>query len=252
LAVALHQTTSKEVSLVDASLQFGSLDVLLNLQGNRSIADAVGRRGDLEGDLLGALLAPHPSGVRVLAAPPTPEVSETIGADQIKEILSFMVRNSEYVVVDTWSYLDDVVLAAMDLADRILLVMTPEIPSIKGTKQFLEIAEALEFPLEQIDIVLNMVIPRDGIRADQIETSMNQPVRIQLEHVPKVMRQAVNQGLPLVMGLANHPLAERFAQLAEHEVTMLHPEPTSEAEQPVDVHQAKRPARAGLFGRLKK
>ena len=253
LAIALHQATSKEVGLIDASLQFGSLDVLLNLQGNRSIADAVdGGGGELEGDLLSAIMAPHPSGIRVLAAPPTPEVSETIGADQIKEVLSFMTRTTDYVVVDTWSYLDDTVLAAMDLADRILLVMTPEIPSIKGTKQFLEIAEALEFPLDQIDIVLNMVIPRDGIRADQLESSMHQPVRIQLEYDPKVMRQAVNQGLPLAMGLPNHPLAERFAQLAQHEVSMLHPEPAAEAEQPAEAPQAKHAARAGLFGRLRK
>ena len=252
LAIALHQATSKEVSLIDASLQFGSLDVLLNLQGNRSIADAVDRRGELEHDLLSALLAPHPSGIRVLAAPPTPELSETIGADQIKALLSAMVQTSDYVVVDTWSYLDDSVLAVMDLADRILLVMAPEIPSIKGAKQFLEIAEALEFPLDQIDIVLNMVISRDGIRADQIESSMHQPVRIQLEYDPKVMRQAVNQGLPLVMGLANHPLAERFAQLAQHEVTMLHPEPAIEVEQLAQAPQAKRTARAGLFGRLRK
>jgi pilus assembly protein CpaE len=252
LAIALYQATSREVGLVDASLQFGSLDVLLNLQGNHSIADAVDRRGELEGDLLSALMAPHPSGIRVLAAPPTPEVSETIGADQIKEVLSFMTRTSDYVVVDTWSYLDDVVLAAMDLADRVLLVMTPEIPSIKGTKQFLEIAEALEFPLEQIDIILNMVISRDGIRADQLESSMHQPIRIQLEYDPKVMRQAVNQGLPLAMGLPNHPLAERFAQLAQHEVSMLHPEPAVEAEQPAETPQARHTARAGLFSRLKK
>jgi pilus assembly protein CpaE len=252
LAIALHQSTSKEVGLVDASLQFGSIDVMLNLQGNRSIADAVNRRGELEGDLLGALMAPHPSGIRVLAAPPTPELSESISADQMKEVLSTMTRTLDYVVVDTWSYLDDIVLAVMDLADRVLLVMTPEIPSIKGTKQFFEIAEALEFPLEQVDVVLNKVVIRDGIRADQLETSMHHPIQAQLDYDPKVMRQAVNQGLPLSMSQPNHPLAEKFAQLAQHEVSMLHPEPAAETQQPVEAPRAKQPARAGLFGKLKK
>ncbi|MGC9334030.1 MAG: AAA family ATPase, partial [Anaerolineae bacterium] len=252
LAIALHQVTSKEVGLVDASLQFGSIDVLLNLQGNRSIADAVGRDGELEGDLLSALTAPHPSGIRVLAAPPTPEMSEAIGADQIKAILLQMIRTLDYVIVDTWSYLDDIVLAAMDLADRIVVVMTPEIPSVKGTKQFLEVAEALEFPLEQVDLVLNKVVARDGIRADQLEGSMHQPVRAQIEYEPKVMRQAVNQGLPLAMAMPNHPLAERFAELAQHEVSMLHPEPVAETEKTAEAPRAKSAGRTSLFGRLKK
>ena len=78
-------------------------------------------------------------------------------------------RDFDYVLVDTWSYLDDIVLAAMDLAERMLIVMTPEIPSIKSTKQFFEVAEALKFPLDQIDLILNKVIPRDGIRPEQLE-----------------------------------------------------------------------------------
>ena len=92
LAIALAQATSKKVALVDANLQFGDVDALLNLQGQHTIADAVHRTDELDSDLLNAILAPHPSGIRVLAAPGSPEVSETIAAEDMKKMLSILRR----------------------------------------------------------------------------------------------------------------------------------------------------------------
>jgi pilus assembly protein CpaE len=251
LAIALQQITSKRVALVDADLQFGDVDVLLNLQGNRSIADAAGQVDELDAVLLSALLAPHPSGIRVLAAPPAPEMADTIDADEIKGILKVMLQEFDFVLVDTASTLDDIVLAAMDLAERMLIVMTPEIPSIKSTTQFFELAEALEFPPEQIDLILNRVIPRDGIRAEQLERNMKHKILAQLDFDARGSRKATNQGLPLLVAEPKHPLSEQILALAEQEVAYLHPQ---QVEAPVEESAPSRPEpkrRSGLFGRLK-
>ncbi|MEJ2209218.1 MAG: response regulator [Anaerolineae bacterium] len=252
LAIALHQATSKKVALVDGSLQFGDIEVMLNLQGNHTLAEVMARLDELDFELLNAMLAPHPSGIQVLAAPPSPEISETISAEDLKKTLSILLQKLDYVVLDTWSFLDDIVLAATDQADRILLVLTPEIPSIKATKQFFEIAEALNFSQQQIDLVLNKVIPRDGIRAEQLESSMQHSIMAQIDLDPRAMRQAINQGLPLVMAQPNHPVAEAFGELARHLVAQLEPEAAIVAEEPQEAPAEERPRRSGLFGRLRK
>jgi pilus assembly protein CpaE len=252
LGIALEQVTSKKVVLVDASLQFGDLGVLLNLQGDRSIANATARLDDLDADVMSAILSPHPSGLQVLAAPPSPETSETIAAQDIKRILEILRQEFDYVLIDTWSYLDDIVLAAMDLADRLLIVMTPEIPSIKSTKQFFEIAEALQFPTNQIDLILNKVLPRDGIRPEQLEGSIKHTILAQLLYDPRSIRQSTNQGLPITMSAPNNPLAESFVQLAGQEVAALEPEPLPQVEQAVAAPEPEPKRRTGLFGRLKR
>jgi pilus assembly protein CpaE len=250
LAIAMAQVTSKRVALVDASLQFGDTDVLLNLQGNRSIVDAMERLDELDSDMLNVLMAPHPSGIKVLAAPPTPVAGEAITVHALKTVLTQMKKDFDYIFLDTWSYLDDIILAAIDMADRILVVMTPEIPSIKSTKQFFEIAEALKFPLEQIDLILNKVIPRDGIRAERIEDTMKHRILTQLDFDPKSIRPTANQGSPLVMTQPNHPLSQAFLALAEQEVLILEPQPEEMPE--VESSPAENQRRTGLFGRLKK
>jgi pilus assembly protein CpaE len=252
LAIALKETTDKEVVVVDCSLQFGDLDVQLNIQDNRSIASATSRINELDADLLNSILSYHPSGLRVLAAPPAPEMAEKIEPEDVKTILNLLRRTYDYVLVDTWSYLDDIVLTVMDLADRILLVMTPEIPSIKSAKQFFEVAEALKFPLDQIDLILNKVIPRDGIRPDQLESSIKHKVQATLEYDPKTVRQAVNQGVPLLVIEPNHPLSQHFLAMAQEEIALLEPQLEEASSEESAPSGEERKRRSGLFSRLKK
>ena len=251
LAIAMAQTTSNKVALVDASLQFGDTDVLLNLQSTQTIIDATKRIDELDSDLLSVLMSTHPSGIKVLAAPSSPVDSDTISPEAYKKVLGRLQQAFDYVVLDTWSYLDDTVLAAIDLAERILIVMTPEISCIKSTKQFFEIAEALEFPLDRVDLILNKVYPRDGIRAEQIENSMKHKISAQFEFEPQATRQAVNQGQPVIAAQPNHPLSQGFLHLAQQEVALMEPQP-AEAVAEEAAPQAERPRRSGLFGRLKK
>jgi pilus assembly protein CpaE len=251
LAIALSKTTSKKVALVDGNLQFGDSDVLLNLQGNRTIADVVNRIDELDSDLMNVMTAPHPSGIKVLAAPPTPVAFERISPDTFMKVLAQLKKDFDYVLLDTWSRLDDTVLGAIDLADRILVVMTPEIPSIKSTKLFFDIAEALEFPVDRIDLILNKVIPRDGLRAEKIEGSMQHKVLAEFIFDPKQIRQAINQGSPLMMTQPNHPLSQGFLKLAQEEAALLIPQP-EEVPEEIEPDQPELQRRSGLFGRLRK
>ncbi len=251
LAIALAQVASKKVALVDASLQFGDVSVLLDLQGSHSIADAASRINELDSDMLHVLMSLHPSGIRVLTAPLTPVAFERITPEAFNKVLTKLKRDFDYVLLDSWSYLDDIVLTAIDVAERILVVMTPEIPSIKSTKQFFEIAEALEYPPDRIDLILNKVIPRDGIRADQIEQNLKHGILAQLDFEPRGVRQGINQGLPLILSQPNHPLSQAIHQLAQQEVVMLEPQPV-EAMEDIKVTQPEQMRRTGLFGRLKK
>jgi pilus assembly protein CpaE len=251
LAIALAQTTSKNVALVDGSLQFGDIGVLLNLQSGQTIADVAKRVRELDSDLLTVIMASHPAGVKVLAAPPSAPESDTITTEAYKKIVSRLKKNFDYTLLDTWSHLDDIVLSAIDVADRILVVMTPEIPSIKSTKQFFELAEALDLPSGRIDLILNKTYPRDRIRAEQIENTMKHRILAQFEFDPRSMRPTINQGQPLILAQPNHPLSQRFLQLAEQEVAILEPL-SEEAEEQAVPSKAEHQTRTGLFSRRRK
>ena len=110
-------------------------------------------------------------------------------------------------------------------------------------------AEALKFPLDQVDLILNKVLPRDGIRPEQLENSIKHAIMAQLFFDARSVRQATNQGLPIIMSEPGNPISESFMAIAQQEVALLEPKPEVEEEPPVALSGKRR---AGLFGRLKR
>ena len=88
LAVAAATELGKKVVIVDGSFQFGDVGVLLNLNPkNKSIADLVPELEAGELDSLDTFVDQPLAGVRVLLAPPSPEMAELITAGRRQEVL---------------------------------------------------------------------------------------------------------------------------------------------------------------------
>ena len=213
LAIALQMETEAKVVLVDGSLQFGDIAVLLNLKPVRTIADLVPHMNELDGDLVDSVIVPHSSGIKTLLAPTRPEMADLVVPDHMKRILEELKKTFDCIVVDTWTSLHDLVLTIMDVSDRIVLITTPDIPSIKNTKLFFEVTEALGYPSEKVFLTINKVDRRSSIQAEDIEAGIKHPVAAILALDERVARLAANQGAPFVLSAANSPIAQSVVNL---------------------------------------
>jgi pilus assembly protein CpaE len=138
LAVALHQSTNQPVVLVDGSLPFGDVAVILNMSPKaKTIADLVGSFDQVDAEVMETVLVPHSTGIKVLLAPPTPEAAELITGANIKRVLETLRGSYAWVVVDTWPSFQEQVLTMLDVADVILTLMTLEITSLKNVRVFM-------------------------------------------------------------------------------------------------------------------
>jgi pilus assembly protein CpaE len=200
LAVALGATTGKRIALVDGNLPLGDIGVVLNLQSKKSIVDLITASGELDSDLMDGVLQTHSSGVRVLLAPPRPEMAELVTPEILRKVLEHLRDEFDYVVVDTWTSFQDQVLAVLDIADRILLLMTSEIHTIKNIRLFLELAEALGYPAEKVVLVLNRTDSRGGIGMQDIQQSINHPIAAGIVNDRQLVMSSVNRGVPFAVG----------------------------------------------------
>lgn len=228
LAIALQQIVSSEqkVALMDTSLQFGDVGVMLNLQASRSIADLASQIEGLDSDMLSSVMTAHGSGIKVLLAPPHPEAAESIlsitspdegvgGNPTLRAVLELMRDQFDIIVVDMWSWVDDIALTVFDAAALIVLVVTPSIPAIKSARMFLEVMTKLNYPVERIGLVVNSVDRRMGIRVEQIEQAMI-PVAAQIPLDEQAVRVAANKGTPFFARDQHRPISQGILHLAEY------------------------------------
>lgn len=214
LAIALSFETGSRVALVDLSLQFGGQDVIFNLQPRRNITDLASENISLDEETVtGAMLA-HPSGVKVLLAPPRPEMADYVTPELIKGILSTLRKAFDYVIVDCPSFLNDITITALEISDIILLITTPELTAIKGVKQFFQVLEALKHPTDNILLVLNKDDRRSGIGAKEIQASLKHPVEVVIPNIEGRVLFSVNRGIPLYSLERSSAFSEMISRLA--------------------------------------
>src|SRR5207302_4727786 len=200
LAVALHQTTQKPVVLVDGSLPFGDIAVILNMSPKaKTIADLVGSFEQVDAEVLESVLVQHSTGIKVLLAPPTPEAAELITGANIKKVLETLRENYAYVVVDTWPSFQEQVLTMLDVADVILTLMTLEITSLKNVRVFMEIAEKLGYDDQKVQLVANRNDSSGGIKASDVEASLARKIPHTIVSDGRALVLAVNRGVPFVI-----------------------------------------------------
>ncbi len=214
LAIALRQMTMKKVALVDANFSMGDLNVILNLVSSRTIVDLADRVDDLDTDLLNDVLTTHASNVKVLLAPTNPQDGELVTSDHLRPVLEALCQEFDYVVVDTQSSFHDRALAVLDVADRIVVLMTLEMTCIKNIKLFMEVADLLEYPADKTMLVLNKSDNRTGIRVDSVENNIKRKVTLQIANAPQEMTLSVNQGVPIVIGRRDQRVSKDIFALA--------------------------------------
>ncbi len=204
----------KDVALCDASLQFGTAASVLGLEAERDLGDLVRDLG--REDALTTYLATHPvTGLRVLARPRSIEDAEAVGSEDLSRVLLALRSRYQYVVVDTSSALDQVTLAALDLADHVFVVLEGLTPAVKATADALKVLGRLGFDEDRVSLILNRSGSFDGALGRRtVELELGGGLFAELPQNKDVVR-AANNGAPLVISKQKNPFAVAVGDLAD-------------------------------------
>ena len=214
LAVALAGLNGNRVVLVDLDLDFGNAALVLNIVPNFTIADVVNDMANLDQDLLESYLIPHRSGVKLLAANAEPQMTEFVNAEHVQVILGILQYAFDYVLVDMPARFYDPVDPALQNADLLLLVTTPEVVTLRNIKSCINTLSVLNFPLAKIKVVLNKVDSRNDIKPRDVETTLNHKIFASLQAEYHQVCASMNQGIPVVSLYPRSKISRGFHELA--------------------------------------
>ncbi|MCL6430534.1 MAG: response regulator [Anaerolineae bacterium] len=212
LAVALRHETRRGVAIVGASIPAGTADVMLNLQTNPGVGGLLARKRGLEPEDLEAALSHHATGVDALMLH-TPG-GNGVGPEELHVALLALRRMRELIVVDAGSSFDDSTAEILELADRMLLVLTPDITALRGARVLIERARQAGFPPERVSPLLNRYPQRSGLHRRQIESALGMPIRATLPDDVRLVTYSINRGVPLVESHRRSRIGRQMTALA--------------------------------------
>lgn len=160
LGLGLAQLGYK-VCLVDTDIGLRKLDLMLGLE-NRIVYDLV---DVIEGvSKLRQSLVRHKEypDLTLLPAAQT-RYKEEVTPDQVKAVVDELRQEFDYILIDSPAGIEGGFRNAIAAADRAILVVNPEIPSVRDSDRVIGLLESAN--IHQIDLIVNRVQPgmvRDG------------------------------------------------------------------------------------------
>lgn len=173
LAAELARRLPGECLLLDLGLPYNHAALAANVvpTGCVAIADARDDRA-LYATLMRSI-ARHRSGLFLLPATQRLEHSELITPDLVQRAANVLLGAFSELVVDLGVGLSETALRVLESADRIVLVVTPELASIKDTAELLELfSSVLMIGMERVQLTLNRPRPDSVISTADVERAL--------------------------------------------------------------------------------
>jgi pilus assembly protein CpaE len=185
-------------------------------------------------------LVEHSSGLRVLLAPPSPEMAELVTPDHASRIVATLRSAYDVVVIDCSPLLQDLTIAFLDQSDVVMTVLTLEITNIKNIRQFLALVEQFGYPDGKVQLLVNRADSDYGIRLPDVETSIGRKITHTVASDSRTVVYALNRGVPFVVAAPQARVSEDITRIVRKVVGEQKTE--EEAEEPV-----RAAPRKGLF-----
>jgi len=215
VAVSLAQLWQCPSALVDLALTCGQSAMMLNQPLRNTWGDLASiPLEDISEDLVTQVLLRHESGVALLAAPPSCEISELIMPPSVDRVLDHLAAKFPYVVLDLPHDFRETTLVGLEKADQIVLVFAPEISSVYAAKRTLDTLALLDYPGDRVTLMLNWTFEKRGLGRKGIESALRRPVDYLMPYAESMLVEALNLGKPSVLYHAGKPVAALFEDLA--------------------------------------
>jgi pilus assembly protein CpaE len=238
-ATNLAAAMNRHTLLVDLNLQAGDAASFLGIDPKYSIVDFVHNRARLDDSLISSFLITHTSRMSLLAAPPEAHEAEDVKPQDVTEILHLLRQKFECIVLDLPHTFDALTVAALDLADDIVVILTLDIPGIRSTNRAIKVFNRLNYPKTKVHVVVNRWSKNIDVQLEKVEAHLDEQIIGLIPNDYRKVMDSINLGRPLVESEPASKITleiKRIAALVSGDIDTSSPQP-------------RRGVLRGIFGR---
>jgi pilus assembly protein CpaE len=216
LACCLSSMPENKVVIVDLDLALGDTNIMLDFRPTYTLADLASNISEVDQKFLKGVLFQHSSGVMVLPHPENLDDLGLIHEEHILRLLSLLRSTFTHVIVDLSKSFRPTDVAAMRVADMILMVGQLELSSIHNIARLLPTFKSVEGLYDKVRILINRTGADDQkISRAKAEEFMGMQVFWQVSNDSKSMMGARNEGKPLIQFAPKSKPCQDLLELAK-------------------------------------
>ncbi|MBI4869659.1 MAG: cyclic nucleotide-binding domain-containing protein [Candidatus Wallbacteria bacterium] len=241
LAYELAQKGGSKVLVIDGSVQFGDLSLFLDVIPRLTLYHLT-EETELTYELLEqGYINKTKFGIDLMSAPLRPEQSDVVTGDLFRKTIALLLPHYDFILMDTYSLMQEPVLTILELASEIFYLITPDLPSLKNCRLWFEVVQALEFTDAKVHVLLNK-FEEDEPTLDKelIEKNLSRDIFGVIPYGYGSVTDCINKGVLITQDSPDDPVSQGFARLARLTLTPDDSGATPETEQ------------QGWLGKLKK
>lgn len=200
----LHHSLSRPAStcIVDLNFQQGACAEYLDLEPLFDIAEIENQPERLDRQLLDVMLSKHESGLCLLAAPTQPAEMRSFNTDVVLRMLDLVSAYFDNVVIDlprTWFPWTQTVLLG---SNKLYIVAEMTVPCLRHTQRLIKAIHETVGKEVEPQVIVNRFEQRafeNGVRQADVEEVLGNHFAGGVANNYKLVRQAVDRGVPLQM-----------------------------------------------------
>jgi pilus assembly protein CpaE len=215
LGLAFQKLWGKQTLLIDGVLTAGQVALMLDAKPTATWENLVGVETENIDDVaVGEMMCSHKSGIRYIAAPRYPIAADTFSHETLQLFMDNVKNHNEFVIVDTSHDFSDMTIHMLSMSSTILLVMAPELASLRTTMSALEIYDRLGIPLDKVKVALNNNSSNPAIKQSQLEKVLKHPIDFVLPFEAGEVNRALNFGQPFILTNPDLPICLVLEKMA--------------------------------------
>ncbi len=215
LAISFYQVWEKPTLLIDTAFAASQVALLLNKAPKNTLAKFSDFQiAEIETSMIDDLITKHDTGIHFIAAPRFPVATDVYTDEFWRKIFEKINEEYDFIVLDTPHDFSDMVISNLMIANTILLVVGPEMGSLRVAVSALKIYEQLGIPPENIKLVLNQNFSGNGIDKAQLQKALGRQFDFEIPYEPVEVLRALNLGAPFVVSRPDIPITKKIEDMA--------------------------------------
>lgn len=217
VAWAIARDLALDSVVADLDLAFGTAGLDFNQDPSQGIADAVFSPDRIDTAFVDRLLSKCTDHLSLLAAPATLDRVYDFGTEAFDSTLDTLRATMPCIVLDIPHQWSGWTKRALIGADDILIVATPDLASLRNTKNLFDLLKAAR-PNDRPPLYcLNQVgVPkRPEINASEFAKAIESQPIVSIPFDPQMFGSAANNGQMIAEIAPNHRTTEMFLQIAQ-------------------------------------